>query len=185
MKKINIKNIRETMRETCRIFNFRYEYPHSPDPYDWIIVSDLSEDELRSRYPDEMRELSPYCVIGKEYLPVRTESKRNEDRYYQRGKNNDCGYGFENDLMEIHHVEISEQDYATKLEQRDDEAELLHRLKIAVEHLPRKQRQRIIDRYCYNLSPQEIASIEGISYQAVYKSYERIMNNLKTKIEKG
>ena len=65
MKKIHGERQEQFKRE-CRIINLRYEYYGYAEEEKWAIVSELSENEIITKYPEEIKIYEPFVLLSVE-----------------------------------------------------------------------------------------------------------------------
>lgn len=72
----------------CKLINLKYEYTGYIGQEKWAIVSELSEQELFEKYPDEVKKYIPFVLLSVEQGKAIQAYNRNEDKYRKRQNNN-------------------------------------------------------------------------------------------------
>jgi hypothetical protein len=148
-------------KEDCRIIDMRREYPGYNGATRWMVISDLTEEEILLRYEVEIRPYSPFvCITNNQFEPIRT-SHSNDDKFRIRYKKYYDMYGYEDGVFETFHPDLvhdphNEPDWSCLYE--------------SFELLSDVQKNRIHKRYFKDLQLEEIARQEGSSKQAISKS---------------
>ena len=160
-------SIDEQFSEDCEVVNLKYEYPGYTGTESYGIITGLTEQELAEKYEFGMKK-------------ERRRFKRNEDKYYKRSVR---GHVFSiDDEFEEHHPELCVVD--------DEGQEIIHeKLERALASLTREQERRIRLYYFEGFGGDEIAKMENVTNQAVFKSIngglKKIKNFLVGGLENG
>jgi len=54
----------EQFRKECKVINLTYEYPGYKGIEEWAIITNLSEEELSSKYSEQVAKFIPYIVLS-------------------------------------------------------------------------------------------------------------------------
>lgn len=54
-----ISALDEQFKKDCKVINLKYEYPGYTGVEQWAIITDLSEDELCTKYAEQVAPFSP------------------------------------------------------------------------------------------------------------------------------
>lgn len=158
----------------CKVVATKYEYPRYTGIEKWIIITDLTEEELSDKYAEQIAPLKPYIILSRSFGEVRDEFLRNEDKHQKRAKRSVNIFDFSEDTEE-HHTEIAvgspEDDVIN-----DEQAQIL---RAAIAQLKPVQRERLIKYFFYGKNLNQIAEEEGKAYSTVYESYESALKKLK------
>lgn len=98
--------IDEQFRTECKVLNLRYEYPGYTGDIKWAIVSGLTEEEIKSKYPKQVKEYTPFVLLNSDYEAARRCYVRNENKHYMRAVRNGHAFAF-GDNTEEHHTGIA------------------------------------------------------------------------------
>lgn len=79
---------KELFAKDCKLINLKYEYTGYIGQEKWAIVSELSEQELFEKYPDEVKKYIPFVLLSVEQGKAIQAYNRNEDKYRKRQNNN-------------------------------------------------------------------------------------------------
>ena len=147
-------------------------------------MSELSEQELFEKYPDEVKKYIPFVLLSVEQGKAIQAYNRNEDKYRKRQNNNSDAFGYDDGTTENMHSEVSVPDFIEQQEMDDyynRRAEEKMRLFVtAMASLTEKQHKYLVMRYVDGISARDIAKAEGVAHQVV----DRHILAAKKKIEK-
>ena len=166
-------NKTEAFKRDCRIINMKKEYPGYTGDILWLVISHLSEQEIKNEYPSEIKPFCPFIYMPEEnFAPIleyRSNNRKNEIRALKMD-----AFSYEDEVFEAHHPELITNPF-----EQEDWSELYK----AMKRLPEVQRRRIIKRYFYEMSIMQIAEEEGSTRQAVHKSIHIALNFLKNLLQ--
>ena len=158
MSKDILSALEEQFNQECLAINVKEEYPDYLGTEQWIIITDLSDEELTARYEDLINRYYPYIKLSVEQGKAIIIYRRNEDKHRKRKKL------YESLLPDCDVSQLVMSDY----------------IKNMLEQLPsEKQRNRIVLRYLFGFTAVEIAEMENVSSQAVDKSIHAGIRYLK------
>lgn len=166
-----LENKQDNFESECKLINLKYEYQGYTGDEQWAIVSELTEQEIFLKYPEEAGQYMPFVLLSAEQGEVIKDYIQVEDRYRKRRINNEDAFGYDDDLTQRFHSEAAVPDF---IEQQEiDEyyrkrAELkMELLEKAIASLTEKQKKYLTLRYLYQKSAREIAREEGIAHQVI------------------
>ncbi len=188
MTKLTLTEQEELFAKDCKLINLRYEYTNYIGKEKWAVVTELTEKELRKKYPDIIKRYTPFVLLSMAQGEVINESDRNDDKYEKRAKRTLDVYGYEDDISEQFHRELITP-FADSFEQAEEEQleiekEQLRRMEIAkvrkvLEMMKPIQKERLCKVVPLGLSSRKIAQEEGVNYSAVDKSIAAAIKNFK------
>jgi hypothetical protein len=188
MTKLTLTEQEELFVKDCKLINLRYEYTNYIGKEKWAVVTELTEKELRKKYPDIVKRYTPFILLSMAQGEVINESDRNDDKYEKRAKRTLDVYGYEDDISEQFHRELITP-FADPFEQAEEEQleiekEQLRRMEIAkvrkvLEMMKPIQKERLCKVVLLGLSSRKIAQEEGVNYSAVDKSIAAAIKNFK------
>lgn len=188
MTKLTLTEQEELFAKDCKLINLRYEYTNYTGKEKWAVVTELTEKELRKKYPDIVKRYTPFVLLSMAQGEVINESDRNDDKYEKRAKRTLDVYGYEDDISEQFHRELITP-FADPFEQGEEEQlkiekEQLRRMEIAkvrkvLEMMKPIQKERLCKVVLMGLSSRKIAQEEGVNYSAVDKSIAAAIKNFK------
>ena len=188
MTKLTLTEQEELFAKDCKLINLRYEYTNYTGKEKWAVVTELTEKELRKKYPDIIKRYTPFVLLSMAQGEVINEADRNDDRYEKRAKRTLDVYGYEDDISEQFHRELITP-FADPFEQAEEEhleieKEQLRRMEIAkvrkvLEMMKPIQKERLCKVVLMGLSSRKIAQEEGVNYSAVDKSIAAAIKNFK------
>ena len=188
MTKLTLTEQEELFAKDCKLINLRYEYTNYIGKEKWAVVTELTEKELRKKYPDIIKRYTPFVLLSMAQGEVINESDRNDDKYEKRAKRTLDVYGYEDDISEQFHRELITP-FADSFEQAEEEQleiekEQLRRMEIAkvrkvLEMMKPIQKERLCKVVLMGLSSRKIAQEEGVNYSAVDKSIAAAIKNFK------
>ena len=163
-------------KTACRVLRMKQEYPGYTGDILWIIVSDLTEEQIFERYPEEVKPYTPFVHMTREmYAPI-ADYENNRLKFYYRDRDHGDAYGYEDGTFECYHPEMVVNPF-----EMDDYEDLRH----ALERLSATQRRRVIKRFCEGMSVAAIADEEHAARQNVNKSIVAAINNLRKILIEG
>ena len=163
-------------KKDCKILNMKKEYPGYIGEITWIVISDLTQEQIMERYPEEIKPYTPFIRMTREMHEPTADFERNRLKFYYRARNHGDAYGYEDSTFECYHPEMIADSFA--LDEYYD-------LKCALAHLNETQRRRIIKRFYEDMSVIDIANEEHTTRQAVAKSITAARNNTKRFLSEG
>lgn len=188
MTKLTLTEQEELFAKDCKLINLRYEYTNYTGKEKWAVVTELTEKELRKKYPDIIKRYTPFVLLSMAQGEVINEADRNDDKYEKRAKRTLDVYGYEDDISEQFHRELITP-FADPFEQAEEERleierEQLRRMEIAkvrkvLAMMKPIQKERLCKVVLLGLSSRKIAQEEGINYSAVDKSIAAAIKNFK------
>lgn len=188
MTKLTLTEQEELFAKDCKLINLRYEYTNYTGKEKWAVVTELTEKELRKKYPDIIKRYTPFVLLSMAQGEVINEADRNDDKYKKRAKRTLDVYGYEDDISEQFHRELITP-FADPFEQAEEERleierEQLRRMEIAkvrkvLAMMKPIQKERLCKVVLLGLSSRKIAQEEGINYSAVDKSIAAAIKNFK------
>lgn len=158
----------------CKVVATKYEYPQYTGIEKWIIITDLTEEELNSKYAEQIAPLKPYIILSRSFGEVRDDFRRNEKKHHMRAVRSGHAFDFSEDTEE-HHTEIA----ANSLEDDFLYMEELEELRNAIQLLTPIQRVRLVKYFFEGKSSRQIAKEEGVNYSKVDKSIAAAIKKLK------
>lgn len=192
MTKLTLTEQEELFAKDCKLFNLRYEYTNYTGKEKWAVVTELTEKELRKKYPDIIKRYTPFVLLSMAQGEVINEADRNDDKYEKRAKRTLDVYGYEDDISEQFHRELITP-FADPFEQAEEERleierEQLRRMEIAkvrkvLAMMKPIQKERLCKVVLLGLSSRKIAQEEGVNYSAVDKSIAAAIKNFKKNYE--
>jgi len=188
MTKLTLTEQEELFAKDCKLINLRYEYTNYTGKEKWAVVTELTEKELRKKYPDIIKRYTPFVLLSMAQGEVINEADRNDDKYEKRAKRTLDVYGYEDDISEQFHRELITP-FADPFEQAEEERfeiekEQLRRMEIekvrkVLAMMKPIQKERLCKVVLLGLSSRKIAQEEGINYNAVDKSIKAAKKNFK------
>lgn len=165
--------IEKQFKEDCRVVSMDSEYPGHHEEVKWIVYSDLSEGEIKSKYGELLEQYMPCMFLSMDfYTPVRIYHN-NERKHRRRMEDTYDNYSYLDGEYERFHQELSYEMSG------NEEKEDLHS---AINGLPDLQRERVIQYYFCGASCDEIAEQEGINKATVSRSLKKALRNLKNSL---
>lgn len=156
--------------------NLKYQYTEYTGKEKWFIITDLTEEAIRTKYP-EIRRYEPFLLLSKKMGEPILDSIRNNDKFQKRSDNYEDAYGYVDGETEIYHEEPCGDGF-------EDSVVFSEVMKEALEQLPPIQRRRFILYAIYGYSTTEIAEKEGVSRCAVINSIATSKMNMQNFLKK-
>jgi RNA polymerase sigma factor (sigma-70 family) len=172
MKKVCISSLEgfEEFTKYCKFLNCNEEYPGWTGEEKYIIISDMSEMEIRTRFGQIAEALSPFICMSRKCGEAVTGFATNIRKAQRHGSvtvDIDCTDDFEN-LYESLQVSDFTADYWDRQIVCD-----------AISHLSEVQQRRIRMRYFDDMKLSDIAEHEGVSVEAVSLSIDSAIEKMK------
>lgn len=147
-----------------KVIDLTKEYKGFVGEETYAVVTDLSEDELNSKYGEELNKFRPFVILTNEMYEVFNETKRNDAREQKRDKlYHDCSA-----LEHAADPDNEKTDPALMYDSTLTYEYIINRMK----SLPDPVGTRMYKHYILGSSMDEIAREEGVSRIAVRKSLE-------------
>lgn len=173
MSKERLRNIPgyKEFKNIARFFFCEEEYPGWTGTEKAAVITELSEEELLKKFPEIMKELSPFMFLTLEQGEIIQESNRNNHKFEMRGIRSESGFGFDEDTSECHE-EAADKGF---------EDDLLNSLLVqeGMTVLTEIQRQRINDYFFHNMSSREIADLQGADPSSIRESVAAGIRKMK------
>ena len=178
----------ELFAKNCKLINLKYEYTGYTGQEKWAIITELSEEELQKKYPDIISRYTPFVLLSMAQGVVIEDARRNDDKYKKRAKRTFDVYGYEDDMTEQFHKELLTffEDPFEKAENERLAEEKEHlrqeeikKVRLTLNLLKQKQRDRLIKVVLLGMSSRKIAKEEGVNYSVVDKSIAAAKKNFK------
>ena len=155
MTKLTLTEQEELFAKDCKLINLRYEYTNYTGKEKWAVITELTEKELRKKYPDKMT-LDVY------------------------GYEDDISEQFHRELI----TPFADPFEQAEEERFEIEKEQLRRMEIekvrkVLAMMKPIQKERLCKVVLLGLSSRKIAQEEGINYNAVDKSIKAAKKNFK------
>lgn len=163
-------NKTEAFKRDCRVVNMKCEYPGYTGDIQWLVVSELTEEQIIATYPVEIKPYMPFIYMTREMFQPIIESDNNNRSYRRRSVLHEELYGYEDGIFERFHSEL----VVNPLDQED-----LIDLKAAVAKLPVIQQRRLHMWIYEDLTIEEIAFRERTTWQAAQKSIKSALSTLR------
>lgn len=169
-----MKNIYE-----YKVFNLAYEYGAYIGEIRFAIATDLTEEELRATFGDEISKYEPFILITTEMGEIMTEANNNEAKHRMRSCEGyevqlfDC-FGTDNEIDESEEDEGSEE-------------LILHRKELvtaAISRLTPNQRECVSAYFFDKKSKNEIAAEKDCTPANVRTTIRRSLIKMRSFIEK-
>lgn len=169
----------EQFNKDCEIVNLRYEYPGYTGTEKYGIITSLSEKELDRKYAGCLANYIPFIVLDPSFGKIRKKFISNENKHRMRAARTVEPFDYDDELLSAYHPELIQNSF---------EAECLFHMECsslqkALDALNPTQRARVVKFFFMRKSKAEIASEEGVSYQAIQSSIEHALKKLKIFLE--
>ncbi|MEE1138731.1 MAG: sigma-70 family RNA polymerase sigma factor [Acutalibacteraceae bacterium] len=165
----------ENSEHDFKVINLKYEYPGYKGNVCWAIVSELTEEELLAKYPNEMNKYLPFICLSLSQGKILEEGTKYENKCKMRTIRYHHGFDITDDDFENYHHELIGNDIEDEMIRRED-AKIIQN---ALNSLKQTQKERLYKHFFCQMSYVEIAEDEGVSYTAVRLSIEKAKKNLK------
>lgn len=171
---MNIKDIKgyDEFKKHCNFELCTKRYPDWVGSEKYIVITDDAEKDLLEAFPEIMKALSPYVIIGRFFNQLNEEERYNTTKHIsQIGFSIDYVDDYE-DLAEG----FIEEDFAEQLC-------ISESVLAAMESLTDRQKERIRMYFFEGLSTDQIAAAVGISRQSIEQSLALALKKMKKNTE--
>lgn len=188
---VNFDSVEE-FKKFCKVLYLEREYPNHLGNADWLIISDLSEEQLQKRFSETLSKYIPYILLSNEQGEPILESIRNNHKHEMRSKRTTEPFNYDDELLPLFHSEllsfVDPLEEKEKIIERAREEHALDELIIKVQKtlsiMKPIQRDRLIKNVVRGLSSRKIAKEEGVNYSTVDKSIRAAKKNFRRIFEK-
>jgi DNA-directed RNA polymerase specialized sigma24 family protein len=168
------------------------EYPNHLGNADWLIITDLSEEEIQKRFSEIISKYIPYILLSNEQGEPILESIRNNHKHEMRGKRTTEPFDYDDELLPLFHSEllsfVDPLEEKEKIYERAKEEnhldEMIDKVHSTLALMKPIQRDRLIKNVVRGLSSRRIAKEEGVNYSTVDKSIKAAKKNFRRIFEK-
>jgi DNA-binding NarL/FixJ family response regulator len=183
---VNFDSVEE-FKKFCKVLYLEREYPNHLGNADWLIISDLSEEQLQKRFSETLSKYIPYILLSNEQGEPILESIRNNHKHEMRSKRTTEPFDYDDELLPLFHSEllsfVDPLEEKEKIIERAKEEHALDELIIKVQKtlslMKPIQRERLIKNVVRGLSSRKIAKEEGVNYSTVDKSIRAAKKNFQ------
>lgn len=170
-----VQEVKEQFIQECTILDPNEEYPGYTGIEKYLIITTLSETELKSKYASLIEPFKPYLLLDTSFIDARTEFNRNSHKHEMRAQRTEDIFGYVDGETEIFHKELVTDnlydDFIKSIE--------IDEVYEAAEQLSKTQRERFIMYYRYGLSSRKIAEMQHVNHSAVNKSLILAIEQIK------
>ena len=160
MTKLSVEKQEELFAKDCKLINLRYEYQGYTGTEKWAVITELTEKELRDKYPDVIKRYTPFLRLSMAQGEVITEYQNFEAKERMRKLRFGHAFDINDGEFEEHHPEFAvEYDYIESITLQDN----IQRLRLAMSMLNEKQKSRIIAHYFIGKTFEQIAIEDGVN----------------------
>ena len=185
-KEINIVNnvLFTEFKNDCKVLSFAKEYPGYVGNEKYMILTDLSKEELIRKYGALLKNYEPYLIESMRlYSPI-ADYKKNEDKFEKRNARNTISIEVDvDDEQTITSLQV--QDVLTASLNDSLNEELHNAIRQALKTLTNNQRRRLVMWALEGKTMSEIAELEGVSKQMIWLSIQEAKNKLKKYFKKA
>ena len=173
---------KELFVKNCKLVDLRYEYEKYTGKEKWAIVTELSEEELKSKYPDVIRRYAPFVLLSVAQGKAITEYQNAEAKERMRKLRFGHPFDINDGVFEEHHPELVVKESILEQICLQEEKQLIRE---AIDKLTDIQKRRIIAYYFEDKSIREIAAAEGVNISKIEKSISLALKKLKIFLSEG
>ena len=180
--KLTLAEQQELFVNDCKLINLQYEYSGYTGTEKWAIVTELSENELKSKYPDVIRRYTPFVLLSVAQGKVITEYQNAEAKERMRKLRYGHSFDINDGEFEEHHPELFVEDDTVEQLCLEEEKQYI---KKAIDKLTDIQKRRIVAYYFEDKSIREIAAAEGVNFSKIDRSINLALKKLKIFLSEG
>ncbi len=173
MKNIRLRDVEgyEEFKAECDFFRCEEEYPGWTGTKKYIIVSNLSEEDLSAKYPLVIAAMRPFMIVGEEIGKIRTDSNNAERRAARFSVKHETIFNFDEDTECCNEELVDWSSY--------NQMAISMEMEEALSCLTEVQRNRIKKYYFDGYTIKEIAIEENVQCNAVRDSIDQALKKLK------
>ena len=165
--------------QICKVIKIQEEYPHYTGSEKWLIMSDLSEEEMILRFPEKMELYFPYLILTNEMGEVIKTFQRNERKHQRRAERRADAFGYGDGMTEVNHHETWNKSGEMVFFEQIGLKERTEELTKALQLLTKVQRERILMYYCMKMTESDIAIAVNAGRTSVQESIITGMKKLR------
>lgn len=163
-----------TFKNDCKVIRLDAEYPGYTGDTKYAIITDLTEEELSVRYPDEIRRFTPHILLSCEMGRAIREHHRNDEKFAKRTARYESVFIACTEEEESLIRTLSVEDEQTILDAESDEEEARQHVidisRAALATLTPMQRDYLVRHYLYGIPCLEIAHQDGKHHKSVQET---------------
>ena len=163
-----------TFKNDCKVIRLDAEYPGYTGDTKYAIITDLTEEELSVRYPDEIRRFTPHILLSCEMGRAIREHHRNDEKFAKRTARYESVFIACTEEEEALIRTLSVEDEQTILDAESDEEEARQHVidisRAALATLTPMQRDYLVRHYLYGIPCLEIAHQDGKHHKSVQET---------------
>ena len=171
-------------KKDCKILSLAKEYPGYVGYEKYMILTDLTKDELNQKYSVLLNNYKPYMIGSSQlYSPI-ADDEKNEDEFEKRNARNTISICVDEDADNTFES-LQVGDYLTELSEQQDADEKRRLIHTALGTLTDSQRRRLLMWAIDGMTEEEIAMREGSSQQAISKNLDKARKKIELIFSKG
>ena len=171
-------------KKDCKILSLAKEYPGYVGYEKYMILTDLTKDELNQKYSVLLNNYEPYIIGSSQlYSPI-ADYEKNEDKFEKRNARNTISICVDEDADNTFES-LQVGDYLTELSEQQDADEKRRLIHTALGTLTDSQRRRLLMWAINGMTEEEIAMREGSSQQAISKNLNKARKKIELIFSKG
>ena len=162
----------------CTFIRMAREYADYFDDIKCVILTDLSEAEVKRKYEKLLRQCYPYVVAPAALKAVMRDYTRNEDKHEKREARNTGLFGYDEEAEKMH-SELTIPSFEEIFFQNEAKRQCRERVRTVLAKLPKTQQRRLVKSCVQKKTWTEIACEEGRTERAVYRSVQTAKKNFR------
>lgn len=171
-------------KKDCKVLSLAKEYPGYVGYEKYMILTDLTKDELNQKYSVLLNNYEPYIIGSSQlYSPI-ADYEKNEDKFEKRNARNTISICVDEDADNTFEP-LQVGDYLTELSEQQDADEKRRLIHTALGTLTDSQRRRLLMWAIDGMTEEEIAMREGSSQQAISKNLDKARKKIELIFSKG
>ena len=171
-------------KKDCKVLSLAKEYPGYVGYEKYMILTDLTKDELNQKYSVLLNNYEPYIIGSSQlYSPI-ADYEKNEDKFEKRNARNTISICVDEDADNTFES-LQVGDYLTELSEQQDADEKRRLIHTALGTLTDSQRRRLLMWAIDGMTEEEIAMREGSSQQAISKNLDKARKKIELIFSKG
>ena len=174
MKSISNNVTVSHFKKDCKVIRLDAEYPGYKGASRYALITDLTEEELSARYPNEIKRYIPYVLLSREMGRAIREHHRNDEKFAKRTARYESVFisctEEEESLIRTLSVEDEQSLLDAESDAEEAKQQLIDLCRAALATLTPLQRDYLVRHYLYGIPCLEIAHQDGKHHKSVQET---------------
>ena len=166
-------DIKKSFKQECKVINLELEYEGYIGNERYAIITDLSEEELNSRYAAEIERYKPFVILTRAMGLAMKEHEHDEKKHAMREARGELRINCDSDDEAMFSALAEEDDQLVREAIKEAFLESLRITELsskALKTLTPLQQRYLIQHYVFNKGYREIAREEGKNVDTIWSN---------------